>query len=162
MAFGTRSPEAFVAALGNSSAKRLPSSKARTMGRAAGGLDSIKARALGTIQPICCISVKSLPHADEAGASASGIEHGVGQFPVKLLGEFVPEGFLSLHAEGFLERGHVEPALGGLALGDLHSAIGDEAVDQRHVSAGLAALDDVGLRRIGRHEDMGSMPARAA
>lgn len=72
----------------------------------------------------------------------------------QLLGEFVSHRLLAFDAVGFFQGRYVEPAFGFLSLGDDLAAIGDKAVDQGYECSGLFAFDDIGPRRVGRHEDM--------
>ena len=123
-------------------------------GRAAGALDADHARTLRADQPHLLHLVKRLPHADEAGAAAGGVDDHVGQRPVHLLGDLVAHGLLALDAIRLLERAHVKPAMGGHALAHLDAAVGDQTVDQRHRRA---QLDTFNLEEAGdvlRHVDM--------
>src|SRR6185503_11089471 len=63
--------------------------------------------------------LESLPHADEADATAGRIDDDVGQLPFELLGELVAHRLLPLDAVGLLQRRRVVPsALGTRALDD--------------------------------------------
>ena len=68
--------------------------------------------------------------------------------------KFVTERLFSFDPIRLFERGHVEPPFICLAPGDFRGAIGDQSVDQRHVSAQLATFDNVCARRVARHEDV--------
>src|ERR1017187_7594590 len=61
--------------------------------------------------------VERLPHADHADAATGGIEDGVRQFPIHLLGHFVAHGLLTFDAVGLFESTDIEPALFGALLG---------------------------------------------
>ena len=71
---------------------------------------------LAPIQPSRLHLVERLPHADEAGAAAGGIEDQVGQLPAELVGELQPHRLLSLDPIGLLQRRDVEPAALGAGL----------------------------------------------
>ena len=71
---------------------------------------------------------------------------------VELFGELIAHALFSLDTIRFLERRHVEPPFGLLALGDYLSAVGYQPVDKRDGCPHLPALDYVRLRRVIRHE----------
>ncbi len=115
-------------------------------------------------QPSCFHLFEGLPHADEADASAGGVEDGVGVGPAELLDELVAHGLFAFDAEGLFEGGDVEPDLlgggVGFALGldvfaDHAGAVGDEAVDHGDVGSVDDALDVVGEGDVLGHEDVG-------
>src|SRR5262249_60816109 len=50
--------------------------------------------------------------------------------------------------------GHIEPAFIRFATGNFSATIGNQSVNQRHMSAQFTAFDDVCLWCIARHEDV--------
>ena len=88
-------------------------------------------------------------------AAASGVEDGVGQFPIHLLGDLVAHRLLAFDAVRLFERADVEPAFAGTAFGDDLSAIADQSIHQGDMGAVGFALKVVCLRDVARHEDMG-------
>ena len=78
IAFGTRRPEATVAAFSNSSANRLPSLNARTMGAQVSLWTDDHPRTLGAYPAHLLHLVKGLPHADQPRAAAGRVEDDVG------------------------------------------------------------------------------------
>ena len=107
--------------------------------RAAGGLHRHHARAPGADEADGLQLGEGLPHADQAGAAAGGIEDDVRHLPPQLFGQFQPHGLLALDPVGLLEGRDVEPAGLGLALADDLAAIIDQAVDA--VDGGALQLD---------------------
>src|SRR5215470_11670414 len=79
--------------------------------------------------------LESLPHADEAGAAAGGIEDDVGERPAELVGELEAHRFFAFDAVRLFERRDIEPAHRLLAFGDDLAAVVDQAVYHPHVSA---------------------------
>src|SRR5438874_5931494 len=71
--------------------------------------------------------IERFPHPDKACSAPGGINNGVGQFPLQLLGQFVTERFLSLDSVWLFERRDIKPIL--FAPPDFSGAIGNQAVD---------------------------------
>src|SRR5207249_7231205 len=86
--------------------------------------------------------VKALPHADQACATPGGVDDHVRQFPIELLGEFVPHGFLALDAVRLFERREAKPAVCVTPCCDASPGVGNQPVHQLNMGAVNLALDD--------------------
>src|SRR6185503_12473585 len=97
--------------------------------------------------------LESLPHADEANATAGRIDDDVGQLPFELLGELEAHRLLPLDAVRLLQGRCVVPAaLGTRALHD-RARVRDRARDEIHLRAVRRGLAHDRLRRCVRHHD---------
>src|SRR5262249_28030751 len=99
--------------------------------------------------------VERLPHTDQTRAASGWIKNHVRQFPCKLLSELIAHGLFAFDPIRLLERGHIEPSLGLLALGYYPAAIGYQSVNERNGSASLTALDHVCRWSVFWHENVG-------
>ncbi len=123
-------------------------------GSAAGGLAAEHAREAWIVEPAEGGEFgEGLPHADEAGSAAGGVEDGVGEGPSALLGEFEAHGFLAFDAVWLSEGAHVEPAHALGALSDDGGAVVDEAVDEEDAGAEEEGFESVDDGSVVRHED---------
>ena len=110
-AFGTRSPEAYVARVRPLLRDVLALGERLRDRRAAVGLDRDHPRPLRADPAELLHLVEGLPHADQARAAAGRIDDRVGQLPAEVLGELVAHRLLALDAVRLLERRDVVPAL---------------------------------------------------
>ena len=155
-AAGTRMPLAIVAAPANGSANRSPRSKARTIGAQPSDCTATIRGRLVVGQPAERGQlVKGLPHADQPGAAAGGIENHVGQPPIELLGQLQAHRLLAFDPVRLLERRDVEPAQPLLAFAHDLAAVGDQPRHQKRLGAGQVAFVLVDGRRVVGHEDEG-------
>ena len=95
---------------------------------------------------------KCLPHADEAGAAAGGIDDHIRKTPIQLFSNLIAHGLLAFHAIRLFQGRDIKPAFASFFLGDDAAAIIDEAVHQRESGAVLLRFDLIGNRSITRHE----------
>ena len=97
--------------------------------------------------------LERLPHADEADAAAGGVDDDVRERALELLRQLVSHRLLAFDAVRLLQGRHLEPPVLRRVLRDEGAAVGDQAVDEVHVGAEGAALEDDRPRRVGRHRD---------
>src|SRR5436190_19876534 len=80
----------------------------------------------------------------------------------QLFSQLIAHRLFALEAIWLLAGRNIEPAFVFFSLGDDLPAVGDAAVDQRYVRAGLLALDDVRFRSTRRHEAVAFHPRTCA
>ena len=93
--------------------------------------------------------VEGLPHADQPGPAAGGIEDRPGQAPAQLGGKLEAHRLLTLDPVRFLQRRKIEPQPLGRALPHDCAAFVDQPVDAVDPRALRRDLADVDLGRIG-------------
>ena len=124
-------------------------------GGAACALHADHARARRADQPHLLHLVKRLPHPDQAGSPAGGVDDHVRQRPVKLLGDLIAHRLLALDAIRLAQCADVEPAVRGHALAHLDAAVVDQPIDQGDVRPQFAAFDLEEAGHVLRHIDVG-------
>ena len=139
-ALGTRRPRRPCRASSQNSDARARCSNALTIGRAAVRLGGDHPRALADRSAHRLHLLECLPHADQADASARGIDDHVGQFPPNCSHSSYPIVFLPSMRYGSLSVDTSNQPCCVRVLGDEPAAIGDQAVDEAHVRAECACI----------------------
>ena len=84
-------------------------------------------RAFGTDPPQCFQFFECLPHADQTGPAAGGIDDDIRKSPAELLKELKSHRLLPLDPIRLLQGGEVHPSLVRRPLAHQAGAVGDEA-----------------------------------